>query len=206
MRRFRFHIGTLVILVLLLGVGFADLRESNETWDSSIFSLTLVVLSISILLAIHRTDQRQAFWLGFALFGSAYLGVSLIPSIEPRLITTKELTFLDSKVPRSIPAGFADFDLIVTDSQPNALYVNKGNGWIKDVTAIAGSNPASKQASFPKILAGQLLAGSSGTTENFIRIGHSLLALIAALAGGQLSRHLYAKSRGTISESVNPHG
>src|SRR5271166_1257131 len=44
MRRFRFHIGTLVILVLLLGVGFADLRESNETWDSSIFSLTLVVL------------------------------------------------------------------------------------------------------------------------------------------------------------------
>jgi len=115
MRRFRFHIGTLVILVLLLGFGFAALRESNETWDSSIFSLTLVVLSISILLAIHRTDQRQAFWLGFALFGSAYLGVSLIPSIEPRLITTKELTFLDSKVPRSIPAGFADFDLIVTD-------------------------------------------------------------------------------------------
>src|SRR5208337_4118511 len=154
MRRFRFHIGTLVILVLLLGFGFAALRESNETWDSSIFSLTLVVLSISILLAIHRTDQRQAFWLGFALFGSAYLGVSLIPSIEPRLITTKELTFLDSKVPRSIPAGFAGFDLIVTDSQPNALYVNKGNGWIKDVTAIAGSNPASKQASFPNILAG----------------------------------------------------
>ena len=74
MRRFRFHIGTLVILVLLLGFGFAALRESNETWDSSIFSLTLVVLSISILLAIHRTYQRQAFWLGFALFGSAYLG------------------------------------------------------------------------------------------------------------------------------------
>ena len=40
MRRFRFHIGTLVILVLLLGVGFAALRESNETWDSSIFSLS----------------------------------------------------------------------------------------------------------------------------------------------------------------------
>jgi hypothetical protein len=82
MRRFRFHIGTLVILVLLLGVGFADLRESNETWDSSIFSLTLVVLSISILLAIHRTNQRQAFWLGFALFGSAYLGLSLVPSLS----------------------------------------------------------------------------------------------------------------------------
>jgi cytochrome bd-type quinol oxidase subunit 2 len=105
MRRFCFHIGTIVILILLLAVCFAALRESNETWDSSIFSLTLGVILISVLLAIHRTEQRRAFWLGFALFGSAYLGLSLLPSIEPRLITTKVLTFLDSKVPRSSPAG-----------------------------------------------------------------------------------------------------
>ena len=63
MRRFRFHIGTLVILVLLLGVGFAARRESNETWDSNIFSLTLGMLTISILVAIHRTEKRRAFWL-----------------------------------------------------------------------------------------------------------------------------------------------
>jgi hypothetical protein len=31
MRRLRFHIATLVILVLVLGVGFAALRESNDT-------------------------------------------------------------------------------------------------------------------------------------------------------------------------------
>src|SRR5271157_4920461 len=112
MRRFRFHIGTLVILVLLLGVGFAALRESNETWDSSIFTLTLGVLLISILLAIHRSGSSRAFWLGFALLGSAYLGLSLFPSIESRPITTKALAYLDSKVPRSTPAGFAyaDFD------------------------------------------------------------------------------------------------
>ncbi len=60
MRRFRFHLGTLVILVLLLGVGFAALRESDETWDSIIFSLTLGVLLISILLAIHRTEKRRS--------------------------------------------------------------------------------------------------------------------------------------------------
>ena len=115
MRRFRFHIGTLVILVLILGVGFAALRESDETWDSSVFSLALGVLSISILLAIHRTGHRRAFWLGFALFGWAYLGLSLVPSIESRLITTKALAFLDSKMPRSIPAGLAYFDTITTD-------------------------------------------------------------------------------------------
>ena len=140
MRRFRFHLGTLVILVLILGVGFAALRESNEIWDSSIFTITLGVLLISILLAIHRTGSRRAFWLGFALFGSAYLGLSLVPSIEPRLITTKALAFLDSKVPRSIPAGFAyaDFDndgkldlYVVNNSQPNVLYPNKGTSSLR---------------------------------------------------------------------------
>ena len=187
MRRFRFHIRTLVIVVLFLGVGFAALRESNETWDSSIFSIMLAVLLVSIMLAIHRTEKRRAFWLGFSLFGSAYLGFSLVPSIEPRLITTKALAFLDSKLPRSIPAGIAGFDLIVTDSQPNALYVNKANGWIKDVTVLAGSNQ--------NILVGPSLMGSIGTTENFVRIGHSLFGLVAALMGGLLSRHLNAGNR-----------
>ena len=60
MRRFRFHIGTLLILVLILGVGFAALRESDETWDSSIFSLTLGVLLISILLAVHRLGVQES--------------------------------------------------------------------------------------------------------------------------------------------------
>ena len=104
MRRFRFHLGTMLLIVLLVGVGFAALRESNEFWDSTIFSITLGVLLTSILFTIHRTEKRREFWLGFALFGAAYLGLSLVPSIESRLITTKALAFLDSRVPRSIPA------------------------------------------------------------------------------------------------------
>ena len=83
----------------MVGVGFAALRESNEIWDSGLFTLTLGVLLISILLAIHRTESRRAFWLGFALFGWSYLGLSLVPSIESRLMTTKALAYLDSKVP-----------------------------------------------------------------------------------------------------------
>ena len=129
MRRFRFHLGTLVILVLLLGVAFAALRESNDTWDSGIFSITLGMLLISILLAFHRTEKRQAFWLGFALFGWIYLGLSLAPSIQSRLITTKGLAYLDSKVVRPISRSEALYDLLVeNDSQAIALVVNKGNG------------------------------------------------------------------------------
>jgi hypothetical protein len=113
MRRFRFHLGAIVILIPLLAIGFAALRESNEIWDITILSLTLGVLLISILFAIHRTETRRAFWLGFALFGWIYVGLSLVPSIESRLITTKAITFLDSKMPRSIPASVALYDLLV---------------------------------------------------------------------------------------------
>jgi hypothetical protein len=152
--------------------------------------------------------SRKAFWLGFAVFGSAYVGLSLVPSIEPRLITTKALAFLDSKMPRSIPVGLAFYGsmhlYVGNDSQPNVLYFNRGKGTYEDVTAVAGSNPASKQAWFPNILAGPSLTGSSGTTENFVRIGHSLLALITAFAGGQLSRYFFATNRMPVSGSVNP--
>jgi hypothetical protein len=102
MRRFRFHIGTLLIVIIFLSVGFAALRESNGIWDSGVFTLVLGVLLVSVLLAIHRNGSRRTFWLGFALFGAAYLGLSLVPPIESRLITTKALAYIDSKVPRSI--------------------------------------------------------------------------------------------------------
>ncbi len=81
MRRIRFNIASLLVVVLILGIGFAALRESSDLWDGGIFSLTLGVLLVSILLAIHRGDARRAFWLGFALFGGGYLVLSLVPSI-----------------------------------------------------------------------------------------------------------------------------
>ena len=97
MRRFRFRIGTLLILIVVLGVGFAALRESNDIWDSGVFTLVLGALLVSILLAIHRNESRRAFWLGFALFGAAYLVMSLVQPIGSRLITTKMLAYIDSR-------------------------------------------------------------------------------------------------------------
>ena len=47
--------------------------------------------------------------MGFALFGWIYLGLTLVPAIESRLITTKALAYLDSKVAgsnRSCKASF----------------------------------------------------------------------------------------------------
>ena len=99
MPKLRFNIASMLVIILVLAIGFAALRESNDLWDSGVFTLTIGVLLISILLAVHRTESRRAFWIGFALFGWVYLGLALIPSIESRLMTTKGLAYLDSKVP-----------------------------------------------------------------------------------------------------------
>jgi hypothetical protein len=208
MRRFRFHLGSLVLIVLVISVSLASLRESNEIWDSGVFTLTLGMLLTSVLLAIHRTEARRAYWLGFALFGTAYLGLSLVPPIETRLVTTKALAFMDSRVPKSMTGADALYDLLVVNEEPNALYLDQGNGTFQDVTASAGlslGNQVTNQGGlFLNVTSGQSLMGSTGTTENFLRIGHTLLALIAAIVGGQLSRRLYGTDREPVHEPARP--
>jgi hypothetical protein len=191
MSRIRFNIASLLVVVLVLGVGFAALRESNDLWDSGLFTLTLVVLLVSILLAVHRTEARRGFWVGFALFGSGYLALSLVPSIESRLMTTKGLAYLDSKVPRgslniatvrhSVSWSYApsnQVQTLATNAVGNEFTViGQGGVWLYDRTT------------------GTLLNGWIGTSENFIRIGHSLFALLAGWLGGLLSRRLWRASR-----------
>jgi hypothetical protein len=127
MKHIRFSIASLLLVVLFVAVGFAALRESNETWNSGVFTLTLAALLISILLAIHRTESRRAFWIGFALFGWIYLGLSLVPSIEYRLLTTKGLAYLDSKVPgRSLVPRLAKKGELVLHGNLSCSHVYNG--------------------------------------------------------------------------------
>ena len=200
MKHIRFSIASLLLVVLFVAVGFAALRESNETWNSRVFTLTLAALLISILLAVHRTESRRTFWIGFALFGWIYLGLFLVPSIESRLITTKAFAYLDSKLACRSVRGFS-----VRSSATNSGIPSK------QVQAVAFTPDGNQFATssqgvvrFGYVRTGKLLGGWIGTTENFIRIGHSLLALIAALMGGLLSSHLYAKNRDLTLGRVPP--
>src|SRR3954454_6558962 len=102
MRRPRFTIASLLGLVVFVAVSFAALREASDIWDSGVLGVTLALLLTSVILAVHRNGQRRAYRLGFALFGWAYLLMSLVPPVEARLPTTKALAYLDSKVPGRI--------------------------------------------------------------------------------------------------------
>ncbi len=192
MKRIRFTIASLLVVVLLVAVGFAALRESSDLWDSGLFSVTLGILVTSILLAVHRHESQRAFWLGFALLGWGYLGPSLVPPIESRLITTKALAFLDSKVPgRSMGVYTVTLTAtrhgIVCQSGSDDVRPQRGRQSTRRLQPRLGGLVEWWEKQLPRAW--------SGTTENFVRIGHSLLALVAAFLGGQLSRNLSARNR-----------
>jgi hypothetical protein len=200
MRRFRFTIGSLLGVVVFVALAFAALREATDLWDSGVFSLTLAALLASVLLAVHRRDRKQAFWLGFGFFGWAYLGVSLLPPVEPRLLTTKGLAYLDSKVADRV----ITFTLSMTTpggSTSNGTTV-QALAFSPDGGTLAVKSPGAVR--LWNVTTGRFLSGPNGTTQNFIRIGHSLVALVLAYVGGALSRWLYDR-RGSDATHRGSH-
>lgn len=175
MRNLRFNISAILAAITVVAIGLAALREASEIWDSTLLTLSLGVLLVSVLLAIHREASRRAFWVGFALFGWAYVLLSLIPSVESRLLTTKILTRLDSKV------------------QGRSAGIIQSVAFSPEGTLVAAGNPG--QVRVWDAATGRLLSGWTGTTENFVRTGHSLIALLAAWMGGLLSRLCHGRSQ-----------
>jgi hypothetical protein len=190
MRNFRFNIATILGVILCFGIGFAALRESSDLSESAIFTLTFGVLLVSILLAVHRSDAKRAFWIGFALFGWCYVALAQVPPIESRLLTTKGLAYLDSKVPGR-PSSVTTLVLSSIGSY------GSGNQMQNVALTIDGTKLATPNQSVVKIwdtTTGKFLSSWGGTTENLVRIGHSLLALVLAGIGGNLSRRLHRRS------------
>jgi hypothetical protein len=199
MFKFRFHIASLLGMILFFGVGFAALREATDLWQVGIFTLVILGLLVATLLAIHSTERRRAFWLGFALFGWVSLAATLVPSIESRLITTKALAFLDSKVDR-LTSGVVEYADLDNDGSFDLFVVNRSaamavNNTFVDVSSVAGSSGSPKLAGRSYTILKRWLTRPAGTTENFMRMGHSLLVLGFAFLGGQLSRYLYRRHR-----------
>jgi hypothetical protein len=203
MTRIRFTIAGLLILVLYVAVGFAALRESNDLWDSGVLTVTLGALLISILLAVHRAESGRAFWIGFALFGWTYVVLSLLPSIESRLLTSKALAYLESQVPERPPGPFtvpgSGTGSRAPTNQFQSLTFNADGSQL--VTSMQGKVMLWDAAT------GRVIGVPRGTNEHFIRIGHSLFALLAGWFGGQFSRRLWRTSRAPEpSAAVNLEG
>ena len=75
MKRMRFSIAGLMGFVLIFALGFAGLKAADETWASICFTLVVVALILAILTAVQSRGKARAYWVGFAVAGSAYAGL-----------------------------------------------------------------------------------------------------------------------------------
>jgi hypothetical protein len=73
MKRLRFTIANLMVVVLYVGLGFAALRNPNGFWASATFTLAIMAVSAAVVGAVARKGQARMTWLGFAVFGWASL-------------------------------------------------------------------------------------------------------------------------------------
>jgi hypothetical protein len=195
MPKLRFNIAGLLVVILVLGVGFAALRESSDLWESGLFTAMIGILLVSVLLAIYRKGLTRAFWLGFALFGWSYLVLAVVPAINARLITTKVLAYLDSVMELR---GTSAVGVLYSDAWSQNRQVQSAVfGWRSQQRVANGQGQEWIVDASP----GQLVVAFRGSSANFIRIGHSLLALLIAWLGGLLARGLFQRS--ARAESVN---
>ncbi len=200
MSRFRFHIGSLLILVVPLGIGFAALREASELWDSIVLSATAGVLLVSVLLGIHRHAEKRSFWAGFAIFGWVYIVLTMIPSLEARLLTTKALVYLDSKVPgrTATITGQAWVVPGTTPVTPSRRLPSLPKGISSRAPRIR--DPSGSGARPPGSSSGRGAVRPRTSCTSDTRSAHSILAWL----GGKLSRRIYARGREERLEPDNP--
>ena len=192
MRRFRSTLKGLLGVVLFVAVALAALRDPTDAWESGVLGLSLLILLTGTLLAVHGSDRRRAGWVGFALFGWVYLIVSLVVPIGARLPTSRGLFYVGSKLAnRGTPASATYQQLIPW----NPGLFGSPQPLVPDLTLWSPTGPNTwVDWNYTWQFTGVAPPGFGIVPENFVRIGHSLLALVLALVGSHLSRWLYDRN------------
>jgi hypothetical protein len=193
MRRFRFSIAHLLLLVLFSGVGFAALRSPSQLWASGWFSAALATLTIAVLVAVYRRGRRRAFWVGFASCGWAYLVLALGPGLESQtsayLVTTAVLDMLFPQFEPPPPPAPAPAS--------GGMMMGMMGGSMMGYGAMPGAGgpgPMGGMPMPPPMAPSPVVTWTVpvGSPESFQRIGHSQFSLLFALLGGFLTRRLHA--------------
>jgi len=178
----RFTIRTLMAFIVITAVGLAGLRNASTLWAGTLLLATLGLLLTSVLRAIYSAASSRAGWLGFSLFGFAYLALVLSPIVPERLTrvlpTSQMLNYVYLQVsPPPIGVGGGGM-MIIGTGMANAM---SGYG------STAVTTPPSPSP--PSVFWKSLFPGAVNQAS-FSDIGHCLFALLAGLLGAVLARRL----------------
>jgi hypothetical protein len=120
MGRFRFSLGTFLIVVTLLALGLAALASQSRLAASAALTAYLILLGVALAGSFLPQIPNRAFWIGFAIFGWTYwfveFDVGTPPSTQPVAPTTSFIALsgrmLSSQPNSPQPVGLITGDLI----------------------------------------------------------------------------------------------
>jgi hypothetical protein len=118
----QFSLRNLLITVAFCAFGAAALVNANPWWLAISWSAALFSLVAAGLFAVHRREEKRAFWGGYVVFGSLYV-LLLMYSIQPtsssnssvlclaplsyqNLLTTKLTTWTYSHLPAALATEY----------------------------------------------------------------------------------------------------
>jgi hypothetical protein len=212
MPKLRLSIGTILKWIALLGIGFAALKNSSQWWANGLL-LGDVCLCVFALMSIgYRSGARRAFWIGFALFGWAYLILAFAPGVremaKPHLVSTK---LLQKMVPEVEMFAFVvSLNGTVTGSGStstvgpwtvNGVMQTNSPATITLRSTSGSTGPAwggSGTTAPPYILTADAPIGPNGPV--FHRVGHALCVVLAGIIGGGIALLLFATRRRSPSD------
>lgn len=156
-------------MIAAVAVGLAAFARPSNLAANAVFSALLISLHVSFIAALFLKGERRAFWIGYLCAGAAYTVMNFGPwfadHVSPFLITTTVI------------------DLVYPLMPPLPLVAN-GSPWERLTGAPIGPVFLPSRNGIPV-----------NTTGAFLRLGHSLFGILAAVAGGFLARRFY-KTRG----------
>jgi hypothetical protein len=163
-------------VIALMALGLAAIHNPTRLAANGIFSLILVALFGASIMGLVRRGRGRAFCLGFAVAGWGYLILSLGPWFEettgPYLVTTPLIDLAYAK----------------SDTRPNrVLWINRGSdreGGSQVVNVAAEPFWNDTQLDQVNHLGGNRYGFVPSAPYPLYRIGHTLFALLAGLAGG----------------------
>src|SRR5262249_4049429 len=97
-----FTILSLMGFVLASAIALAALRSGDEYWAGGLLMVTLLLLGTAVLAVVYQRGQSRAGWLGFLVFGGAYLVLSIgqwpSEAVSAKLPTTRFLNYAHARV------------------------------------------------------------------------------------------------------------
>jgi hypothetical protein len=203
------YVRALLAIVAFCALASVALVRASDVWASLMFSGALGVISLALLAAILRRGAKQAFWIGFTLFGWLYLwmahwrsdpDVQFGPNViswrmqqdeSGSLATTKFLVYVYNEwLPkvRETPAS---------TQAPSYVPGTAVAGGYGGTSPYGGLVPPGGAFGGPGAGGGAMVVATPPAIINypalheFTRVGHTLFTIILAFVGGVVATYFY---------------